>query len=174
MFKKFLSVLTVLLFFVTMISMAQIKVGYLNLQQVLNELPATDSAATELNNFVSQKQQEFQQRATEVLEAETEFENNKASLSQEQQAQREEEINKMNQELTNFQSQIQTQIQQRQQQLLAPIYDRIDEATSTVAENNGLDFVLNERTTRGDNIVYFSSDQKQNITEQVLQQLQDN
>lgn len=174
MFKKFFSVLVILLFCVTFISTAQPKIGYMNFQQVMNELPATDSAATELNAFVRQKQQEFQQQASNVIEAETDFQNNQASMSQQQQTERQQEIAQMNQDLSNIQGQIQTQIQQKQQQLLAPIYERIDEAVRVVAERIGLDFVLNERTSTGENIVYFSQDQTENITEQVLQQLQNN
>lgn len=174
MFKKSFSVLTILFFCVTSLSLAQPQVGYMNFQQVVNELPATDSASTELSAFVTQKQQEFQQKASEVIEAETDFQNNQASMSQEQQATRQQEIAQMNQDLRNLQTQIQTQIQQKQQQLLAPIYDRVDEAISVVAERMGLDFVLNERTSNGENIVYFSAEQTENITEEVLQELQNN
>jgi Skp family chaperone for outer membrane proteins len=45
----------------------------------------------------------------------------------------------------------------------------MDEAISTVAENNSLDFVINEATGNGEDVVYYAASEKLDITAQVLQ-----
>jgi len=169
MARKLLSILAVFLS-ISAVSEAQIKVGYVNFQEVLTQLPERDSVAAEMNTFVNQKRQEYQQELSDFFEKETAYEDNKSSMSAEQRAAREEELNEMENNLTGVQSRIQSEIQRRQQQLLAPIYNRIDKAIAEVAEKNSFDFVLNEKTSVGEDIIYFSSDENQNITEQVLQQ----
>lgn len=171
MFNRVLSIFTAFLFLAAAPSVAQISVGYMNVQEVMMQLPERDSVEQELNSFVAEREERFQQRATDFQSALAEYEENQSSMSEQEQAEREEELQNMEQELTTYQNNLRSEIEQHRQKLLAPLYEKIDVAIATVAEEMDLDFVLNEQTSQGEQMIYFSSDQRLNITDEVLEQI---
>lgn len=171
MIKKFFSALTVILFLVTIHGQAQVKIGYMDVQAVMSELPQMDDVQSQLEGFVSEKQQQLQDRTASFQEAVANYQENQASMSQQQQNAREEELGNMEEDLRTFQQSLQTEIQQYRQQLLAPVYEDIDVAIANIAEEMDLDFVLNKATMRGENIVQFSAQETLNITNRVVQRI---
>lgn len=171
MTKKFFSALTIILFLLTVHSQAQIKIGFMDVQAVMSELPEMNNVQTELEGFVTEKQQQLQDRTASFQEAVANYQENQASMSQQQQTAREEELASMESDLRTFQQSLQTEIQQHRQQLLAPIYEDIDQAIANIAEEEDLDFVLNKATMRGENIVQFSAEETLNITNSVVQRI---
>ena len=171
MIKKFISALSLLMLVMTVYSHAQVKIGYMDVQSVMSELPEMENIQAKLDNFVTEKQQQLEDRTASFQEAVADYQENQASMSEEQQATREEELAKMEEELRGFQQSIQTEIQQYRQELLAPIYADIDSAIAAIAEERDLDFVLNKATMRGENIVQFSSQQNMNITDEVVKRI---
>lgn len=171
MIKKSISILTLLMLVLTVQLHAQVKIGFMDVQAVMSELPEMENIQAKLDNFVSEKQQQLQDRTASFQEAVADYQDNRASMSQEQQAAREEELGTMEEELRTFQQNIQTEIQQYRQQLLAPVYADIDSTIATIAEERDLDFVLNKSTMRGENIVQFSSTPQLNITDEVIKRI---
>lgn len=171
MIKKFISALTLLMFLVTVHAHAQLKIGYLDVQSVMSELPEMENVQAELDDFVNEKQQQLQDRTASFQEAVADYQENQDAMSSEQQAAREEELGTMEEELRTFQQSIQTEIQQYRQELLAPVYADIDAAIANIAEERDLDFVLNKGTMRGENIVQFASQQNLDITNAVVQRI---
>jgi outer membrane protein len=160
-----------LFFFASFTAVAQVKVGYLNIQQVLSEHPEREQIEQELTTLVQTKQQELEQRAGEFQSAVAQYQENQASLSEQQRQTREQELGEMEDSLSEFQQSIQVEIQQRRAELLQPIYNEIDEAIAAIAEEMGLDFVLNKTTSTGDNIIYFAAQPELDITEKVVERL---
>ncbi|MDZ7690006.1 MAG: OmpH family outer membrane protein [Balneolaceae bacterium] len=148
-----------------------LSIGYMNPQEVLSQLPERAEIEQQLNSFIEQKRSEINQKTTEFQQAVSTYQQNAASMSQEQQQKREEELATREQELRELQQSVQQQIQQRRSELMEPIYNRMDEAIATVAQSNNLDFILNEATGYGETIIYYSADQKLNITQEVLNRM---
>jgi len=172
MFRKVFLAALVFIFAGTAIAAGQqLKVGYMNPQEVISQIPERADIEKKLNSFVEQKRSELQQESTDFQEAVADYQQNSSSMSEEQRAQREEELAAMEEELMASQQQIRQQIQQRQSELMAPIYSRMDKAIAAVAENMELDFVLNEATGVGETIIFYSADEQLNITQQVLDQM---
>lgn len=171
MIKKSISILTLLMLVLAVQSHAQVKIGFMDVQAVMSELPEMENIQAKLDNFVSEKQQQLQDRTASFQEAVADYQDNQASMSQEQQAAREQELGTMEEELRTFQQNIQTEIQQYRQQLLAPVYADIDSTIASIAEERDLDFVLNKSTMRGENIVQFSSSAQLNITDEVIKRI---
>lgn len=171
MFKKLLSVFFLLLFVVSTSAFGQLKIGYLNTQEVLSEMPGRAEVESELNDFVQSKRQELEQRTIAFQDSVASFQQNQENLSENQIRQGEERLAEMEADIQEFQQGLQQQIQQRRGTLLEPLYEKMDEAISTVAEQNDLDFVLNEATGSGDNVVYYAASEKLDITQQVMQHI---
>jgi len=174
MTKKFLSALALLMLFVTVHSQAQVKIGFMDVQTVMAELPEMENIRAKLDDYVQQKQQQLEDRTASFQEAVADYQENQASMSAQEQQTREEELATMEEELRSFQQSIQTEIQQYRQQLLAPIYADIDTAIANIAEERDLDFVLNKATMRGENIVQFSAQESFNITDEVINRISSN
>lgn len=171
MFRKLVSSLSLFLFLITASTFGQINVGYMNTQEVLTQVPERDQVEKQMNDFIESKREEFQQRTKSFQDAVAEYQQNQANMSQAEREKQEQQLAQREQELNQFQQQLQQQIQQQRQKLLQPIYDRIDKAIAAVAEEMNLDFVLNEATNTGEEVIFYASDGKLNITQQVLERV---
>ncbi|MEL0011715.1 MAG: OmpH family outer membrane protein, partial [Bacteroidota bacterium] len=86
-------------------------------------------------------------------------------------ASREENLLARDQELQEERENYLNEITQKRAQLLQPIIEKMDRIMSEVAQERGIDLVLNEATSYGDAIIFFSADNL-NITEDVLNRMQ--
>jgi len=148
----------------------------MNPDAVLDALPETEQVETQIQEFIQQRQAEFQERYQVWIEDLTEFSElaEAGDISGEEQARREEQLQERQEELSNMENRIQQQIQQRQNELFSPLLNRVDAAMSEVAEELELEFVINQTASSGDPIVYYSSQRGVDITERVIQKLTQN
>lgn len=174
MIKKLLPITAILLFGMVTTTLAQIKVGYMNTQEVLNQLPERERVEKELQAFISDKQDQLSERATEYQDAVADYQSNQADMTQQEMENREQELTEMRTSLDEFDQSLRSQIQQKRQELLSPLLDRVDKAIAAVAESEGLDFVLNEATNSGNPLIFYASANQINITEQVVSRLTSN
>lgn len=167
---------TALFLFLPMMVMGQMKVGVMSPQEVLDALPETAERQAELQSFINDKRIEFTEKYGEWIELVTAFEERvQSNLLNEQARQREEDrLAEMEEELGNLENRIQNEIDRKRAELLNPILQRIDRAMTEVAEEIGLDFVINKETGMGDPIVYFTSQRGVDITQRVIQKLTSN
>lgn len=168
MFKKLGSFLFLFLFITSVSAFGQVNIGYMNAQEVLNQMPERSEVEQKLNDFIEQKRQELQERTAAYQDSVATLQQ-QGDLSEAEKKQ----LAQMEASLQKFQQGLQQQIQQRRSQLMEPLYEKMDQAVATVAENNNLDFVINEATNTGENVIYYSESQELNITEEVLQQIND-
>lgn len=152
---------------------AQVKVGVMNPQEVLAALPEARSIEESLQQFVTQKETEFQTRYTEWLERVTQYQQNLEAnlLTAEAQAREEAELTEIQGELEAMNQRFQVDLQNRRAQLLEPLLQRMDQAMADVAEERGIEIVLNRATSAGDPIVYFASARATDITPLVIERL---
>lgn len=170
------TILTILFILLPLSVFGQMKVGIMNPDDVLDALPETEEVESQIQDYIQQRQADFQEQYQVWIEDVTEFSElvEAGEISEQEQAQREEEFQERQEELNNLESRIQRQIQQRQNELFSPLLNRVDEAMSEVSEELGLDFVLNKTASSGDPIVYYSSQRGVDITERVIQKLTQN
>src|SRR6056297_1886210 len=153
------TILTILFILLPLSVFGQLKVGTMNPDAVLDALPETEQVESQIQQFIQERQAEFQDRYQVWIEDQT---------------QREAELQERQEELSNMESRIQRQIQQRQNELFSPLLNRVDAAMSEVAEELELEFVINQTASSGDPIVYYSSQRGVDITERVIQKLTQN
>lgn len=173
MYRKLLSTIFLFLFVASTTAFGQLKIGYMNTQEVLNQLPERTEIQQQLNSFIEEKRQELQQQTAAFQDSVAEFQQNQSAMSEQEVKQAEQRLSQMQASMNKFQQSIQQQIQQRRAELLQPLYNRMNEAIATVAENRDLDFVLNEATSAGENVIYYASSQRLDITDEVLQLMND-
>ncbi len=137
-------------------SIAQ-KSGHLNFGNLVAMMPETKSADTELESYQKGLVQKGEAMAARFQEEYTVFVNDAQSgtLSPAQQSEREENLQKKQQEISAYGQQVEQQLQQKRQQLLDPIVKRAEQAIKEVAVENGYELVFD---TSVFNAVLYSMD----------------
>ncbi|MCH8494285.1 MAG: OmpH family outer membrane protein [Balneolales bacterium] len=155
---------------------AQVKVGYINPQAVLEQLPERDAIERKLTELIELKEAEFNTREEEFLSQVRSLQERvqAESISEDELSRQRGLLEQQQEELYELIETQQMEVQRRQQELLQPVLVSIDEAIEEVAVQLGLDYVLNELTSDGEMILLFvSADGKNtlNITNRVVEKL---
>ncbi|MDR9388621.1 MAG: OmpH family outer membrane protein [Balneolaceae bacterium] len=165
--------LSMLLGFVSLTTHAQSSVGIMNPQEVLAQLPETQAVEQQLQQFVAERQADFEARYTTWVQDVTTFQESVAEgeLTSQAQQQEEQRLTQLQTELETLEQQFQADLQNRRAQLLDPILERMDVAMAQVAKEQDLSLVINKATAAGDPIVYFTSNNAVDITDAVVEQM---
>ena len=142
--KKFFSVT---LFALGLVAAGEVKaqsskIGYISSQELVSIMPETrkaDSTLQDLRNVLIQSATEKQNAFYAAFEK---FNKDSATYSASVKSVKKNELTKMGQELSGEEERIQQQLQQRQQELLAPINKKAYEAVQSVAKENGYGYVF--------------------------------
>lgn len=129
------------------------KVGHMNSDLLLSELPEIKAAAKQLETYSVQKEKEITDKAAalEKFYVETMTAAQKGELSPIQQQQKETELQQKQAALDKAQKTAQAEILKRQETLYQPVLDKVDAAIKAVGEENGYDYIFN---TNGGSIIH--------------------
>ncbi len=147
------------------------KIGFVNPQAVLERMPEMKAVQQRLKNFSDRKALEIQQKELELQQAINVYEQKKDVIAASAKAEEEKLLQQMSDDLNEADRKAQQEIQQKRNELLGPLLTQIGNAISTVAEQKGLDYVLNITTSTGDSIILYASQeysQEFNITDAVM------
>jgi len=141
--KKFL---TVMLFFLGLIAStsvnAQAKIGYISSQELVSVMPETKKADSLLQDFRNALVQNATDKQNAFYSAIDKFNKDSLTLTDAQKSVKRAELTKLGQDLGGEDERIQQQLQQKQQELLAPINKKAFDAVQTVAKENGFTYVF--------------------------------
>jgi len=170
-----LLLLTVIVLFPAL-AFSQLKMGIMDPQIVLDALPEASEVEAQLQSYVDERERVFQQRYMDWIEEVTEYSERveAGTISDAERRQEEERLAEGESELQALQNRIQNQIRQRQNELFSPLLTRIDRAMETISRELGLDYVVNKTSNTGDPIIYYASERGIDITERVIEFLQQN
>jgi outer membrane protein len=171
------SIFLLALFFVTSIgfvSAQDLKIGYVEPQEILTKMPEYAAVERRLQNFAERKRDEFSTLQADFEKRAQEYEQKAGVLSAEARTKEESELDAMREKLVSFQEKYQQDLLKEQQTQLGPLFEKIEKGIADVANEMGLTFVLNPRTTNGDVILLYISDEAKaslNITRRVILKL---
>src|ERR1044072_3755562 len=141
--KKFLSVTLFALGLVAAGGVkAQSKIGYISSQELVSIMPETRKADSTLQDLRTVLIQSATEKQNAFYAAFEKFNKDSATYSASVKSVKKNELTKMGQELSGEEERIQQQLQQRQQELLAPINKKAYEAVQSVAKENGYGYVF--------------------------------
>jgi outer membrane protein len=140
-----------------MVKGQEAKFGHIDLQALIQVMP--EKAAAELNYNKQAKELEDQMTSMQK-ELETKYKEyvaKKDSLSEIVRTAKETEINDLNQRIQNFQQVAQQQLQQKQTEMLKPIFEKAQKAIADVAKEKNLIFVFDVSGELG-TVLYHSNE----------------
>ena len=142
--KRFLTAafITVTALVATNSTNAQSKIGYISTEELVSIMPETAKADSNLQQYRTALIQNAQDKQTSLEAAIEKFNKDSASMSVSVKDVKRGELQKMLNDLQSEDQRIQQQLQQRQQELIAPINRKAFDAIQAVAKENGYQYVF--------------------------------
>jgi outer membrane protein len=118
------------------------KFGHINLQSLIQMMPERAAAETEYNKQVKEMSEELDAQQKELQRKYEDYISKRDSLSEIVRSAKETEIQDMQQRIQNFNQVAQQQLQQKQSEMLKPIFEKAQKAVSDVGKEKGLFYVF--------------------------------
>lgn len=162
--KKYLLVLSFA--FLNIASFAQSKVGTIDADYILNQMPEMAQINEGLKTYNTDLQKELESNVTKYETLVKDYQANSATFSEEDKKAKESEIINLENDIKGFRQKAGVMIQIKKNELTQPLYEKINAAMMKVIEKEGYTQIFHS----GGNALAYSS-QDFDITLQVLNEL---
>jgi outer membrane protein len=157
------------LFFVYPI-FAQVKIGYINSEAIMKQLPEAQDAQRKLDNLVQEWQAELRKLESEWKQKYDAYDRDKLIMSDQTRAEKEKELVDLENRIMQYREQKFGQngeLFQKQEEFMKPIQNKIFNALEKIAKDEGYDFVFD----KSGEILLLYANEKYDLTNKVLQAL---
>lgn len=126
-------------------SMAQapLKIGYTSVEYVLSQMPESKQIESQLKDYSTQLKNQLDTKYAEYQTKGEAFQKGAATMPDPVRADKQKELQNLQQSIQEFQQNAETSLQQKQQTLLKPALDKLQQTIDAVATENGYTYVLN-------------------------------
>lgn len=131
---------------------AQTKVAHINTQELVEAMPEMQSAKSELEKLAKTYETEIKAMAAEVSEKYKQYAIEEPTKTDEENVKRGQELQGMEQNIRQFQTQAQQDLQKKEIDLLMPITEKARNAILKVGKAKGFDYVLD--ASQGQGVIY--------------------
>ena len=125
-----------------MFAMAQDKFGHVNSQEILMAMPERVTIENTLDTLQTQWENEMVKMREEYLAKIKEFQDKQATMPESIKQARQSEIVDLEQRISTFNQTASADLQQKQQELLTPVIDKIRKAIEEVGAENGFTYIF--------------------------------
>lgn len=126
-------------------SMAQSKLGYLNSEQVISIMPEMDTITKQLQAYEKELGDTFDAMQAEYTAKVTEFQKKSTTWSTAMQEQKAKEITSLRENITSYEEAARNDGSKKSQELLAPVYKRVQDAITAVGKENSFTYIFDTR-----------------------------
>lgn len=162
---KMNKLLIFLIVFSTALVNAQSKVGTINTDVILSQMPELKGVESEMQAYGKELDSDLRKKYQEYQKLVEKFEKEEADLNDVMKKFRVNEITDLEEDIQKFQQNSQQLIRVKQDELLRPLYTKIGNALEKVVEKEKFTQIFNE----GSNLIYISPDY--DVTEKVMELL---
>ena len=151
--KGFLLLAIALLFSGVSFAQGTLKIGYIDSQKLMSDMPASDSAQAKLKKFEQTLQSQMQAMGQEYKSKVQAYQNSAGTMSDLIRQTKEKEISDLQQRIQAFQNSASNDIQKKQQELYQPIIKKIKDAIDAVGKEYHYTYILD--ASKGSGIVLY-------------------
>lgn len=167
---KFLSLIVLLMACAVHVSAQEdLKIGYTNADYVLSLMPEAKQIDAELKAYEKQLQNQIQAKYNNLQEKMTDYQTNAASWDELIRADKEEEIQGLQQSIQKFSQDAEASMSKKRNQLLQPVYEKIGNAIEEVAVENNYSHVFSAGTPGFDVLLY--AREQDDVSDLILKKL---
>jgi outer membrane protein len=156
-----IAALIIVIAFAGQSAMAQsFKFGHINSDELIQSMPEYDSATKKLDNFRKELVNELEIMSVELNNKNEAYQKESKNLSDIVKQTKEQELVDMNKRIQDFQTNAQTQLQNKQTEVFQPIMAKVDQAIKSVGKENGFVYVFD--VAKGA-VLYFDETKSTNV-----------
>lgn len=149
---------------------AQQNIGYIDSEYLLERTPEYETIQQEVDQLAEQWRAELEEKQQQVQELREEYQARELLYTEEEQAQKLQEIRQAEQEAQQLRTRYfgpEGQLFAQQRELMRPLQERILEAVETVARQEGYDYVFD----KSGEFLFMYANEQHNLNDQVLSEL---
>ncbi|NVK26563.1 MAG: OmpH family outer membrane protein [Flavobacteriia bacterium] len=120
-----------------------LKLGYTSVEYILAYMPEAQTVKSQLSEYESQLAIDIQSQYESLQQELVDFEQNSATMSDPIKVQKQQRIQRLQALLEHSQREAKQLLQNKELQLLEPIYKKIQETINAVAQENGFTHIFN-------------------------------
>lgn len=158
---KLLAVMLISVSAITASNAQTLKFGHIDLQALVQVMPERAAAEEEFNKFQGELEEILGEMQQDYQNKLSEFEQMGSEVSEIKRNAKVAEIQDIQQRIQNYQVTAQQQIQQKQNELLSPVFDKAENAIEEVAKEKGLIYVFD--SGQGNRTILYKSNQSLDI-----------
>jgi outer membrane protein len=165
----FISLVVFLSLFVS-VSNAQLKIGYIDSDAIMDNLPDVQDARQKLDALIQEWQNELKKMESDLKAKKDDYEKRKLTMTEQTSAETLAEITKLEKEIDDYRDKkfgANGELFQKQNELMKPIQNKIFLVIQQVAVEEELDFVFD----RSGDILFLYAKEEYDLTTQVLEKL---
>ena len=150
---------------------AQMKIGYVNSDAIMQQLPEAQDAQKQLDGITTDWQAELSKMQTDLQHRFEDYDKKKLIMSDKKRADTEKELQDLEKKMVDFRTAkfgTNGELFQKQNELMKPIQDKVFKAVKDIADEGGYDYVFDKSSST---LLMYSND-KNDLTSKVLAKLQ--
>lgn len=162
------------LFFILITStnlFAQLKIGYVDSEAIINQLPDAQDAQKKIDNQIAEWQKELDILKKEWKDKYDDYEKRKLIMGNQKKAETEKELVAMEEKVESYRQSkfgVNGELYKKQEELMKPIQNKVFAIIEEVAVEKELDFVFD----RSGDLIFLYAKEEHDITPEVLRKLQ--
>ncbi len=150
---------------------AQMKIGYINSESIMQALPEAADAQKTLDGLTAQWEAELQKMQADWKKRFDEYDKKKLILTEQVRADQEKELRDLDQQITDYRTKKfgpSGELFQKQNDLMKPIQNKIFKVLEDIAKEDGYDYIFDKS---GEVLLLYTND-KYDLTQRVLAKMQ--
>ncbi|MGE0588991.1 MAG: OmpH family outer membrane protein [Cyclobacteriaceae bacterium] len=146
------------------------KIGYADWDYIFSQMPDYKVIEAEMKTHGDQLQNQLQAKYKDYETKLKAYQTGAATMVDAVRRDKETELTQLQENIQKFQQDAQTSIQNKQDQLMSPVFTKVGKAIEDVAKEQGYSFILNPQLIGGGDILLYS-DEKYDVSDLVLKKM---
>ena len=147
---------------------ANLKIGYTSVQYVLSQMPESKQIESDLKTYNGQLEAQLKSKYAEYQAKGEAYQKGEATMTDLVKADKQKELQGLQQSIQEFQRSAEQSLQQKQQALLKPARDQLQKNIDAVAEESGYTYILN---SDGDSPVLLHGPKDGDVSDLILKKM---
>ena len=147
---------------------ANLKIGYTSVQYVLSQMPESKQIESDLKVYNGQLEAQLKSKYADYQSKGEAYQKGEATMTDLVKADKQKELQALQQSIQEFQRSAEQSLQQKQQSLLKPALDKLQKNIDAVAEESGYTYILN---SDGDSPVLLHGPKDGDVSDLILKKM---
>ncbi|MCX7875351.1 MAG: OmpH family outer membrane protein [Melioribacteraceae bacterium] len=168
--KKFGVILSAFVFLIASYNFAQPKIGYVDSDAIMKQLPDYQDTQKKLDAIIKEWQEELSKLEKDWKTKYDDYDKRKLILSEQKRVEIEKELVDLENQISKFRQDkfgVRGELFQKQEELMKPLNNRVFNAIQQVAKENDYDFIFD----RSGDIIFLYAKEQFDVTNLVLEKL---